>query len=470
MVEKPIETPALEPLTTEKPSRTGDSGTFPLVKAAWSGSLIVKIVAIALAVLLLLFFILMIAFASSKSSCSTDLDNEKKASAGLRNDVVKLKADVKQAQSDLAAEKEVSRKLRLDIEGLNKQIVQLKADITTKDTQITQLQADLKKMTEEKEELQRKVTELNQQLQQKDQEIEQIKQEVTKRDHTITTLKAEITKYTYYLIGSVALHVAQLIHEIWVHVILATANKNIANLSSTITNLQGEIKNQKDMIKRLNDELEVLKQEINQLTEQIRTLNSELAHEKMNVEELKREINRIKKQIDIIPSLAVDQGILQLLLAETNYTFASTMVYNGTEHGYHKTEFLNRVGTRRPTIVIMKTKTGYVFGGGLNISWAQNGGFQTDPAAFTFSSTFSKVCSIITPSQAVNFDDNKFLEFGDNEITIEKSDSKTTTGIAEADRTYRCNAPDHYAFYNDGQSLALQDMWVYHVQLTKRPS
>lgn len=470
MVEKPSETPALEPLAAAPPTTTEQGPTLRLVKAAWSGSLVIKIVLIAVAVLLLMFFIMTIAFGSSRSSCVSDLEKEKKSSNDLSITITKLQNDLKVVQKQLADEKTETQRLRGEIEKLNKQVNDLKAEIAKKETEINSLKQDIKKLNDDKEELQRQINHLNQQLREKDQEIEHWKGEVTKRDHNITTLKAEITTYIYYLIGSGGVHLAQLVHEIWVHVILGNANTQIANLTSVITNLHGEVKNLKDMITRLNNEIENLKQEITHLTDLQRVCQSELAHAKMEAEELKREVSKLKQQLWTLPHLALYQGAIQLLLNEVNYTLNLIPLYNGSADGYHQDKFFAKVGSAQPTVVAMRTRSGHVFGGAINVTWPGVNGFKEDKAAFTFSAGREKICPIKNPSHAIRYSSNMLLEFGDSEIRIETSDSKNPIGQATADITYQCNAQDPTNFYNDGTQLSIEDLVVYKVELAKKPT
>lgn len=469
MVEKAGETPVLEPLGPAPTKDTDKGATMKLVKAAWSGSLIIKIALIAVAVLFLMFFIMTIAFGSSRSSCVDNLSKEQQKSKELDGQIARLKQDLKSVQDALDKEKAETKRLREDIDRLNKQITDLKADISKKEGEITSLKQEVKKVTEEKEELQRQINHLNQQLRDKDQEIEHWKHEVTVRDHNITTLKAEITNYIWYLVGSGGVHVGQLIHEIWVHVVLGTANTHIANLTNQVTNLHGEVKNLKDMITRLNNEIEGLKQEINHLTDQQRVCQSELAHAKMEAEELKRELTKIRKQLDIIPKLALDQAALNMLLRDTGHTMSTSLMYNGSHDGYHKIDFISRIGTRRPTVVVVRTKSGYVFGASLNITWATSGDFKEDAGAFTFSSSRDHVCTVSKTNEAVRFLESNFMEFGNHEIAIESGDSKNPLGAATSDITYHCGADDHTTFYNDGTQFTVEDLWVYHVELTKKP-
>ena len=224
------------------------------------------------------------------------------------------------------------------------------------------------------------------------------------------------------------------------------------------------MQNAHNKIKTLEAQTESLKQDVIKANELRQQCQSDLAHEREMYEECKRDQEKLHRQIAIIPNLALEQAKLQILLQEDKKTMASSLIYNSTEHGFHKTELINRVGQRKPTVVIVKTSSGYVFGGSINIAWASSGGLQTDPAAFTFSTTNSKICKIKDPNKAVYFNDDYFMEFGDPEFWIEKTDSKHARGNAQSDRAFNCEAKDPQTFYNDGIELTVQELLIYHVE------
>lgn len=123
----------------------------------------------------------------------------------------------------------------------------------------------------------------------------------------------------------------------------------------------------------------------------------------------------------------------------------------------------------KPSVIVVRTTSGYIFGGGISIQWEKSSGEKKDPSAFTFSTTHHKVCKVKKDSTAVNFVTDNFMEFGATEFKFDKSDQKITQGTAAADHNFDCGAENKHTFYNNGEFMTINDLFAYHVTLTKIP-
>ena len=466
----------IQPLSEEKPTTTKSSSFgistkegFQNVKKAWFGSLIIKIISGVILALIVLFFILMLVYVKKNTACATDLQTQKSLIVGKDSEIRRYKSDVEDLNSKLESERRKSSQLQADVKKLETQVKDLNAKVEEKDKEIVSLKADKQKLQEEKEGLEREITKLQEEIRAKDSEISNLHGEVSKRDAEIAKLKKEITNYQWIVGGSGVAHVGQIIDEIVTHIGLSTQTQKAETLDSENRDLKGKLQNANSTIELLNKEMERLKQDIEEVNKLRQQCQSELAHERQLYEDCVHEQTKLHQQIAIIPSLALEQAKLQLLMQETNYTVTATPIFNGTDLGYDRNTFFNRVGEKKPTVSIYKSNTGYVFGGALNIAWPQTSGFHIDPKAFTFSTTNNRICPIreSQKERAININPDNFMEFGDHEFFVDKSAGKHPQCTAEADRTYSCGARDPHSFYGDGQYFTINELVVYEVKLQK---
>lgn len=437
------------------------------MKKAWAGSLIIKLISGAILALIVLFFILMLVYAVKNSACFKDLQTQKDLATRKDTELRRYRAEYEDLNSKLDSEKRKNSVLQFDVTSLQRQVKDLNVKIEDKSKEISNLTSERKQLQDKIQGLDREINHLHEDIRNKDQEISHLHEEVSKKDTEIATLKKHISSYEWGLIGSGVAHVGMLVDDIIAHVGLNEQRKRLEVLDSENRDLKGKVHNANTTIELLGKEIESLKQDVDEVNKLRQKCQSELAHERQLYEDCMHEQKRLHKQNEIIPVLALEQAKAQMVMHEANYSAVTNLLYNGSESGYDKNTFINRVGDKKPTVVIYKTTTGYVFGGSLNIAWGQTGGFQSDPKAFTFSATNNKVCPIRDPTRAVNFNFDNFMEFGDKDFAIDKNSGKRPQGSGEADRVYKCNAQDIHSFYGESQYFTISDLLVYEIKLTK---
>eukprot|EP01022_Parablepharisma_sp_SALTPOND_P028394 TRINITY_DN708_c0_g1_i1.p3 TRINITY_DN708_c0_g1~~TRINITY_DN708_c0_g1_i1.p3 ORF type:complete len:507 (+),score=64.66 TRINITY_DN708_c0_g1_i1:8298-9818(+) len=463
--------PLSEPTATSQPStgeRLTTKETIKSITKTWKSSLFLKIISGVVVLVVILFIVFMsttIAFSSEKGSCKSDLESEKSKVDSCQKKVDSLNGRVNELNEQLESEKKKTRTLESEVTQLKKKQEDLEKTIKDKDSEIASLNSKNKELTGKVASLETQVRNLQNEVQQKNSEIDHWKQEVHTRDEEIAKVKNQLKYFQWGAVGSGVVHVGVIIDDIAAHSSAGTQRRKAEELENKNRDLQGQINNANNKIKELDKENERLKEEVNHVNELRQHCQQDLAHERELYEECMRGQEKLRRQIDIIPKLALDQAQLQILMQETQKTMAYSLIYNSTLHGFHKEEFINRVKGCRPTVVIIRTTSGYVFGGSTNITWESSGGVQTDPAAFTFSSTNHHICKIKEPKRAVYFNDEYFIEFGDPEFWVEKTDNKVARGNAESDRVYNCGANDRQNFYNDGVELTVQELLVYEVKI-----
>lgn len=60
------------------------------------------------------------------------------------------------------------------------------------------------------------------------------------------------------------------------------------------------------------------------------------------------------------------------------------LIYKGTKHGFGPTNFHNRCDGQAPTMIVIQSKGGNIFGGFTKLAWSHNRGFKQDTDAFLF--------------------------------------------------------------------------------------
>ena len=62
-----------------------------------------------------------------------------------------------------------------------------------------------------------------------------------------------------------------------------------------------------------------------------------------------------------------------------------SLLYQTSRNGDMISTFYNKVKDKSPTLILIKTKSGYIFGGYTSINWEQTGIYKKDENPFLFS-------------------------------------------------------------------------------------
>ena len=167
-----------------------------------------------------------------------------------------------------------------------------------------------------------RVSQLNGEIRQKDNEIEKLKQEIKSKQSEIEATKiiSIITKIGVAASGVV--HVIVIIDDIVKRVSLSRAQSQITTLESENADLRGKNHNLEKRVSQLHSEITKLEEELKHLEELRRECQNELAHCRISNEELNKKVEGLTKQNAVIPQLALDQAVLQLLLKTTKYKYS----------------------------------------------------------------------------------------------------------------------------------------------------
>ena len=128
--------------------------------------------------------------------------------------------------------------------------------------------------------------------------------------------------------------------------------------------------------------------------------NLKLKVEKIE-EKFDQEINNLKKSneelLNKISCLNADSCIINSAQLETlkkwinpNKPIKFNLLYSAKKHGDNRISFHNRCDNRAPTITIVETTKGIIFGGYTEAKWQSEGYAKKDENAFCFSLTNNK--------------------------------------------------------------------------------
>lgn len=460
--------------TTPAPT-TGNNASMAALKNAWGASLIIKIVACAIGGLFLLFFILMIVFAA-KSTCTSykdTLTQRDKTISTMNKTISTQSAQLAECTSSLGS----CQQRETVCDGNLKTCTSDKKTLEEKVAQLTKEKeactSDLTKCHDDVTTLQNKVRELEGKVGKKDEEIKNLNTEIHNLNTTLQNTKSELTKYQYGVIGGAVAVVGETIAIIVQWSRYSSLEQEKTKYENLYRDINGTVQNLKDRLKEKEAELEKAAESLRECLESKRQLGELLAAEREITKKLREEIDQLHWQIEPVPKLALDQAKLMLLQEEAKLEISHELVYNATDVGFDKATFLAKISAKRPLVFVARTESGYVFGGGMNISWPNgDNAYGEDPAAYTFSTTRDKICKI-KPSDvktAVYNTRDNFVQFGVGEFIIGKGETKHATGEATADKSYDCGASEgegKHQWYNNGQYFTLRDFAVYQVFIKK---
>ena len=229
------------------------------------------------------------------------------------------------------------------------------------------------------------------------------------------------------------------------------------------------------IIKNLNLRIEELEKNSKLKDEKILALEKELNELKLNKE---KEINDIKDEIiqlnnnislikeECLPTFFKDSNILinnddkKLISSWVPWKLRKTkLLFNSNIYGDSFSIFLKKSIGKYPTMVIIQTTKGGIFGGYTSKPWKEEQ--TTDNNAFVFSLYTKKKYSIKNPSTAIGLSNGLNFGWGDNAIVIyEKSTSHSANYVGNG--TY--NIPNEYELNNGERNFTVKSFELFHLK------
>jgi hypothetical protein len=95
-----------------------------------------------------------------------------------------------------------------------------------------------------------------------------------------------------------------------------------------------------------------------------------------------------------------------------------TLLYSGSTHGWQQSKFHELCDEKGPTITVMKSKAGRVFGGFAMQSWDSKTGRKADEKAFIYSIDRQQIYRVIDAQKALYCYSGWGPSFGGNAIVL----------------------------------------------------
>ena len=184
-------------------------------------------------------------------------------------------------------------------------------------------------------------------------------------------------------------------------------NKCILQMTNPISNKQLELNlNQKQQ--DLNSRVTSLENYIMNMEERLKKLESILPEYNKLKKEKEEELEKIFSGSDILNQEA-KQMLLNWLPRKPNKI---TLLLNSNKDGDSTTTFWNKCNGKCPTLAVIQTTKGYIFGGYTTQLWKDGNIAIRDENAFVFSIDKKKKYNIKQPENAIGFNKNSWWGFG----------------------------------------------------------
>ena len=136
-----------------------------------------------------------------------------------------------------------------------------------------------------------------------------------------------------------------------------------------------------------------------------------------------------------------------------------TLLMNSNRDGDSTKSFMNKCKGKCPTLAVIKTTNGYVFGGYTTQMWKE--GKVKDNNAFVFSIDNKRKYKIKCPENAIGF--SKYWEFGYvcNAITVTDNCTKNN-GNYVGNKTY--DIPEQYELNGGVKNFTVKSFEIYHIE------
>ena len=239
-------------------------------------------------------------------------------------------------------------------------------------------------------------------------------------------------------------------------------NKCIIQMKNPISNKTFEL-NLTQKEKDLNSRVDCLEAIIAEQNKKINTLEERIK----KLEDIINKYEEEKKEKEKLNSLFKGTQILNdeskkmLISWLPRKPIKLTLLMNSNIDGDSTTTFMNKVNGKCPTLSVIKTTNGYIFGGYTTQLWKQ--GEVKDENAFVFSIDKKKKYLIKQPEHAIGYYQNNYWLFGCNNNAIvcyENCTKKNNNYVGN--ETY--DIPEKYELNGGETNFTVKSFEIYHVE------
>ena len=239
--------------------------------------------------------------------------------------------------------------------------------------------------------------------------------------------------------------------------IIKKQEEKINKLEETTKKLEEESNNK---IKKLEEEKNEINNKIKKLEEESNNKRKQLGTE---LNDKKNPLNKFKES-KILINKEQENMISNWILPNSNIKF--TLLYQISRDGDNISTFYNKVNNKVPTLIIVKSKSGYKFGGYTTNTWeANNSGYKKDELAFLFSLNKTKKYNIKNDKiqYAIYGSSDRFAFGGGHDLCI--SDKCTSNNQSYCYYSnYSYNTTEQYELNGGQMHFYVDELEVYNVE------
>ena len=227
-------------------------------------------------------------------------------------------------------------------------------------------------------------------------------------------------------------------------------NPKEKDLSTRVSSLETYIDEQNKKILNLEEKVKSL---LN-LEEKVKNLEKIIVG---NEKEKKEKKNELFGETEILNKEEMDM-IINWLPRKPNKI---TLLMNSNIDGDSTKTFMDKCNGKCPTLAVIKTTNGYVFGGYTTQMWKE--GEVKDNNAFVFSINKKRKYNIKQPEHAIGFSMNSWWGFGygDNAIVVLENCTKNNGNWVD-NKTY--DIPEQYELNGGERNFTVKSFEIYHIE------
>ena len=246
------------------------------------------------------------------------------------------------------------------------------------------------------------------------------------------------------------------------------------DIKSMVVGLCKTIKKQEETIKKLeeesNNKIKKLEEEFNKKIKQFEDKSNNKIkqfEDKSNNKIKQIEIKDINNLLKIFKGSRVlsnnNEEIMISNWIKPNSKIKVNLLYQISRDGDNISTFYNKVNNKSPTLIIVKSKSGYKFGGYTTNTWESNNNWKKDELAFLFSLNKTKKYNIKNDKiqDAIYGSSNRFA-FGDGH-DLRISDKCTSNNESYCNPS-SYNTTEQYELNGGQNQFYVDELEVYNVE------
>ena len=224
--------------------------------------------------------------------------------------------------------------------------------------------------------------------------------------------------------------------------------------------LKSEIKSINEYIFSLNNKVFELEKKVSDLClfkEEFSDFLKEIKEKDDQKEKDKKNVFKLFKDSNIIQNYEEKKLILSWL---NRKSIETNLLFNSKNDGDLLSTFFNKVVNKFPTLIIIKSKNNYIFGGYSSIAWKCDGNWYSDKNSFIFS-FYTKQKYEVKDNNSYShiFGRYDLAQFGNDIRIYDKFTSNNQNYVGKV----FYNSPDNYQMNGGNQYFTVSSFEVYEI-------